>query len=73
MEVRNILASYKGDFDVLENWVSFSSKVCDQYCEFYILSRYQDDNIFYISQNIFSDLKAEITKFAKISRGYTPN
>ena len=73
VEVRNVVESFKEDFEALDNWVSFSSTVCDQYCEFYILSRYKDDNIFYKSQNMFSDLQAEMSKFARISRGYTPS
>jgi hypothetical protein len=69
IEVRKLVTNFRRDFEGLEDWVSFSNSVCDQYCEFYELSRYKGDNIFYSAQNAFADQQAELKKFASVLRG----
>lgn len=36
----------KGYFDTYGNWQIFSARLCDQYCDYYVMQRYQPGNVF---------------------------
>ena len=65
MGIYELCEAAKGYFDTFDNWWSFSCRLCDQYCDYYVVKRATEGNTF----NAYSEEYA-VQNFAKASRGY---
>ncbi|RAN33312.1 hypothetical protein [Hyphomonas pacifica] len=57
-------------FDTFDNWWAYSRRLCDQYCEFYIMKRPAEDNVFARYHSLYINDRYAVQNSAKSSRGY---
>lgn len=57
-------------FDSFDNWWSFSCRLCDQYCEFYVMEHESEHNTFSNFQSHYLSARYAVQSLAKSSRGY---
>lgn len=65
-----LVESAKDYFDTFDNWWSYSCRLCDQYCDFYVMERPREGNTFAEFHSTYINDRTAVQNFAKASRGY---
>lgn len=70
ISIYELCGNAKSYFDTFDHWWDFSCRLCDQYCEFYVLERSDEDNTFNTYHNAYINDRYAVQNFAKESKGY---
>lgn len=68
--IYDLCESSKDYFQSFDDWWSFSKKLCDQYCDFYVMERPNKNNTFNVFHSTYINDRYAVQNLAKISRGY---
>lgn len=60
----------KDYFATSDHWYRFFTSLCDQYCEYYVLRRTDEANIFNTYHSAYINDRHAVQNFAKASAGY---
>ena len=70
MSIYELCDGAKDYFDISTSWWSFSARLCDQYCDLYVMKRAGQDNTFSIYHSPYSNDLYAVQHLAKESLGY---
>jgi hypothetical protein len=68
--MHELVREAKRYFDSHDNWWSYSCRLCDQYCDYFVMQRPRDGNTFAEFHSTYSNDRTAVQNFAKSSRGY---
>jgi hypothetical protein len=70
MGLHELVQGARGYFDTFDNFWSYSCRLCDQYCDFYVMERPREGNTFAEFHSHYINDRTAVQDFAKSSRGY---
>lgn len=68
--IHELVVGAKDYFDTSNNWWSYSCRMCDQYCDFYVMERPRESNTFAEFHSTYINDRTAVQDFAKASPGY---
>lgn len=69
-ELHELVVRAKKYFDNIDNWWSYSCRLCDDYCDFYVMERPRKGNTFAEFHSAYINDQTAVQNFAKSSNGY---
>jgi hypothetical protein len=70
MELHALVNGARSYFNTFDNFWFYSRRLCDQYCDFYVMERPREGNTFSEFHSTYLNDRSAVRDFAKASQGY---